>query len=281
VDVTVRISGLFRDVFPEQISLFDAAVRAIVAREDEGDDDNPLSEAARRDGSRSRIFGAAPGAYGTGVVQRALSEGWVSREELGAAYLEATGYAYEGNVIRETSEFRDRVAASQAFVHVQDMPGQDVLDSDAFADHEGGFAAAAEASGASPALYHLDATDPAAPKARTLEQEIARALRGRAANPRWIEGQMRHGFRGAAEIAESVDNLFAFAATTNFVADRHFDLLFDSVCANPDVRAFLTEASPQAAKAIAERFESALTRGLWRTRRNSVRPILDAMRERA
>jgi cobaltochelatase CobN len=280
VDVTVRISGLFRDVFPEQISLFDAAVRAVAEREDEPDDDNPLREAARIDGSRSRIFGAAPGAYGTGVVHRALAEEWASREDLGAAYLEATGFAYEGNAIRETTEFRDRVAASQAFVHVQDLPGQDVLDSDAFADHEGGFAAAAEASGASPALYHLDATDPAAPKARALAQEIARALRGRAANPRWIEGQMRHGFRGAAEIAESVDNLFAFAATTSCVTDQHFDLLFDSVCANPVVRAFLTEANPQAAKAIAERFESALTRGLWRARRNSVGSILDALKER-
>jgi cobaltochelatase CobN len=280
VDVTVRISGLFRDVFPEQISLFDAAVKAVAARETESDDDNPLREAARNDGSLSRIFGAAPGAYGAGVVRRALAEAWTSREDLGAAYLEATGFAYEGSTIRETTEFRDRVAASQAFVHVQDLPGQDVLDSDAFADHEGGFAAAAEASGASPALYHLDATDPAAPKARALAQEIARALRGRAANPRWIEGQMRHGFRGAAEIAESVDNLFAFAATTNCVTDQHFDLLFDSVCANPEVRAFLAAANPQAAKAIVERFESALTRGFWRTRRNSVKSILDSLKEK-
>ncbi|RBP02433.1 cobaltochelatase CobN subunit [Roseiarcus fermentans] len=281
VDVTVRISGLFRDVFPEQISLVDAAVRAIADREHESDDDNPLREAALGGGSRSRIFGAAPGAYGTGVVKRALSGEWASRAELGAAYLAATGYAYEGEAVRATTEFRDRVASSQAFVHVQDMPGQDVLDADAFADHEGGFAAAAEASGAAPALYHLDATDPAAPKARALSQEIARALRGRAANPRWIEGQMRHGYRGAAEIAESVDNLYAFAATTDCVADRHFDLLFDSICANAAVRTFLAEANPQAAKAIADRFESALSRGLWRTRRNSVGPILSALKERA
>ena len=278
VDVTVRISGLFRDVFPEQISLFDAAVKAIIEREDEGDDDNPLSQAARLDGSRSRVFGAAPGAYGAGVVRRALSEDWTARQDLGAAYLEATGYAYGGAAVRETGEFRDRVAASQAFVHVQDMPGQDVLDADAFADHEGGFAAAAEAAGASPALYHLDATDPNAPKVRTLAQEIARALRARAANPRWIEGQMRHGFRGAAEIAESVDNLFAFAATTNSVANRHFDLLFDAVCGDPQVRDFLADANPQAANAIAARFESALSRGLWQTRRNSVGPLLAALR---
>ena len=280
VDVTVRISGLFRDIFPEQIALYDAAVKAIIEREDEGDD-NPLSESARRDGSRSRIFGAAPGAYGTGVARQALSEDWTTREGLGVAYLEATGYAYDGANARQTSEFRARVASCDAFVHVQDMAGQDVLDSDAFADHEGGFSAAAEAAGASPALYHLDATDPSKPRARTLAQEVARALRARAANPRWIAGQMRHGFRGAAEIAESVDNLFAFAATTDAVAERHFDLLFDAVCGDTKVRDFLAEANPQAARSIAERFESALDRGLWRTRRNSVGPLLVALRELA
>ncbi len=281
VDVTLRISGLFRDVFPEQITLYDAAVKAIVEREEEADEDNPLREAARRDFSRSRIFGAAPGSYGTGVVRQALGEDWTSRNDLGAAYLDATGYAYDGAHVRQTTEFSARVASSDAFVHVQDMAGQDVLDSDAFADHEGGFSAAAAAAGASPALYHLDATDPKAPKARSLAQEIARALRARAANPRWIEGQMRHGFRGAAEIAESVDNLFAFAATTDAVAERHFDLLFDAVCGDTKVRDFLAEANPQAAKAIAERFESALDRGLWRSRRNSVGPLLRALKDLA
>jgi cobaltochelatase CobN len=219
--------------------------------------------------------------YGTGVVRRALAEDFSTREDLGAAYLEATGYAYEGATARETTEFRTRVKTSDAFVHVQDMPGQDVLDSDAFADHEGGFAAAAESAGATPALYHLDATNPANPRARTLSEEVARVLRARAANPRWIAGQMRHGFRGAAEIAESVDNLFAFAATTNAVADRHFDLLFDSVCGDSKVRDFLVEANPQAANAIAERFSSALARGFWRTRRNSVGPWLSEMQELA
>jgi cobaltochelatase CobN len=280
VDVTLRISGLFRDIFPEQIALYDAAVKAIMARDDEGDD-NPLSQAARRDNARSRVFGAAPGVYGTGVARRALAEDFSSREDLGAAYLAATGYAYEGATARPTREFGARVAASDAFVHVQDMPGQDVLDSDAFADHEGGFAAAAESAGAKATLYHLDATNPHDPKARTLAEELARTLRARAANPRWIAGQMRHGFRGAAEIAESVDNLFAFAATTKVVADRHFDLLFDAVCGEQEVRDFLVEANPQAANAIAERFASALQRGFWRTRRNSVAPWLSELQDLA
>ena len=158
VDVTLRISGLFRDVFPEQISLFDAAVAALAARDDEPDEENPLK------GADARIFGAAPGAYGTGVARAALGGEWESRDDLGRAYLAASSQVYGA---RE-GDFSARVAASQAFLHVQDMAGQDVLDSDAFAEHEGGFAAAAASLGAAPAMYHLDATRPETPKVRTL-----------------------------------------------------------------------------------------------------------------
>jgi cobaltochelatase CobN len=271
VDVTLRISGLFRDVFPEQISLFNAAVAALAGRDDEPDEDNPLK------GAQARIFGAAPGEYGANVARAALGGDWESRDDLGRAYLAASSHAYGA----EAGDFAARVAAAQAFVHVQDMAGQDVLDSDAFAEHEGGFSAAAAALGAAPAMYHLDATKPEAPKARTLAREIARALRARATNPVWLTGQRRHGARGAAEIAETVDNLYLFAATTQFVADRHFDLLFDAVCDDAEMRSFLVEANPLAATAIADRFDDARRRGLWSTRRNSVDRTLDLLRGRA
>jgi cobaltochelatase CobN len=156
-----------------------------------------------------------------------------------------------------------------------------VLDSDAFSEHEGGFAAAAAMLGASPSIYHLDVSNPNAPRTRNLKQEIARALRGRAANPRWLRGQMRHGYRGAAEIAESVDNLFLFAATTDLVSDALFDLLFEAVCVDREVREFLRESNPGAALAIAKRFDEALRRRLWRSRRNSVEEFLSHMREAA
>jgi cobaltochelatase CobN len=210
-----------------------------------------------------------------------VSGDWERREDLGEAYLAATGHAYAGGEAAATAEFRDRVAASQAYLHVQDMAGQDVLDSDAYAEHEGGFAAAAAALGADPALYHLDAADPQKPQARRLPQEIARVLRARAINPRWLKGQMRHGARGAAEIAETVDNLYLFAATSDAVAGRQFDLLFDAVCADAEVRDFLVAANAPAAAAIADRFADALRRGLWVTRRNSVEPLLASLRGRA
>ncbi|HEY3622034.1 MAG TPA: cobaltochelatase subunit CobN, partial [Roseiarcus sp.] len=225
VDVTLRISGLFRDVFPSQIALFAAVVRAVAALE-ESSDDNPL---AGLEGP-ARIFGAAPGAYGVGLGARIARGEWATRSELAETYLAATSHAYDGKgEAREAAaEFRSRVAGAEAFVHVQDLPGQDALDADAFAEHEGGFVAAAAETGANPALYHLDSTIPGAPKIRTLGQEIARALRGRAANPRWLQGQMRHGHRGAAEIAQSLDNLFCFAALTDVVESAQFDLMFDA-----------------------------------------------------
>jgi cobaltochelatase CobN len=276
VDVTLRISGLFRDVFPAQIALLNQAIQDVAAL-DESVADNPLR--AHAGAPLQRIFGAAPGRYGVGLARRLADGGWTDRDELGAAYLDATSHAYDGAGEGEEAPaaFRARVAQADAFVHAQDNAGQDVLDSDAFAEHEGGFAAAAELLGAAPALYHVDATRADRSVVRPLAEEVARALRGRAINPRWIAGQMRHGHRGAAEIAETLDNLFAYAALTEAAPSRHFDLLFDATCGDERVREFLIAANPQAARGMAERFEEARRRGFWLSRRNSSREILQEM----
>jgi cobaltochelatase CobN len=280
VDVTVRISGLFRDVFPAQIGLFDAAIRAVAALEEDASD-NPLAGDCRATtgsvgGPVQRIFGAAPGQYGIGLSRKIAHGEWQTQNELGQAYLASTTHAYGAADTSVPAEiaFRDRVASSDAFVHVQDMNGQDVLDSDAFAEHEGGFASAAALLGNAPVLFHVDNARPDKTAVRSLSQEIARVVRGRATNPRWIDGQMRHGYRGAAEIAETVDNLFAFAAMTNAVPSRHFDLMFDATCGNEQVRQFLVKANPEAARSIAHRFEEAVRRGFWISRRNSCADIL-------
>ena len=273
VDVTLRISGLFRDVFPSQIGLFAAAVRAVAALE-ESIGDNPL--AGLQSASVARIFGAAPGAYGVGLGARIARGEWTERRELAEAYLAATSHAYdgEGEAREAAADFRARVAGAEAFVHVQDLPGQDALDADAFAEHEGGFAAAAAEAGSTPALYHLNSTMAHAPKIRTLKHEIARAVRGRAANPRWIAGQMRHGHRGAAEIAQSLDNLYCFAALTDAVESAQFDLMFDATLGDNSVRAFLLRANRRAASHMGRVFEEAARRGFWLSRRNSSAGII-------
>ena len=266
VDVTLRISGLFRDVFPMQIALFNAAVKAVAAL-DEPAEDNPL---VGKHLANQRIFGSAPGTYGLGLGET-LSQGtWQTRDDLGKAYIAANSYAYgaEGEGVKSDA-FARRVAATDAFVHVQDMAGQDVLDSDAFAQNEGGFAAAAAALGKSPAIYHTDNTTNS-PKVRTLQKEVARVLRARATNPVWMAGQMRHGYRGASEIAETVDNVFNFSALAEVVNDSQFDALFDATLGNEKIRDFLRSANPDAAQAIEKKFKEALRRGLWTSQRNSV-----------
>lgn len=281
VDVALRISGLFRDVFPGAVALFDEAVRA-VADLDEPDDENPLA-AARRAADRlpARVFGSAPGAYGLGLGEKLDAGDWSDSAELGEAYLAASGYAYgqgrDGEAAHDA--FRAVVAGADALVHVQDIEGQDLLDSDAFAEHEGGFAAAARRLGATPAVYHVDATRPDRARVRTAQEEVARVLRGRATNPRWIEGQIRHGHRGAAEIAQTVDNLVAWAVLADAVDDRQFEMMFDATCGDERVRAFLQEANAEAARAIARRFDEAMRRGLWHARSNSAGAVLAEMME--
>jgi cobaltochelatase CobN len=152
-----------------------------------------------------------------------------------------------------------------------------VLDSDAFAEHEGGFAAAAAMQGATPEIYHVDSTRPERIAVRPLRQEIARVLRARAVNPRWIAGQMRHGHRGATEIAETLDNLFAYAALTDAVESRQFDLYFDATLGDDAVREFLLAANPLAAKGMATKFAEARLRGFWASRRNSSAAILEQL----
>lgn len=267
VDVTLRVSGLFRDVFPGQIALFDQAVKAVAAL-DEDAETNPL--AARRDPAPSRIYGAAPGAFGSGLGEMTPDDLSAERNTLADAYLAASGYAYAAD--GETSDalgFAERVATADAFVHVQDLDGQDLLSNDAFPAHEGGFAAASEALGGRAALYHVDTTGDA-PKARSLSEEIGRIIHGRAANPRWIAGQMRHGHRGAAEICEAVANLCTFAALSNAVDSRHFDRLFDATFGDDRVRDFLVEANPAAARDALLRLRVVIDRGAWSLRRNSV-----------
>ena len=275
VDVTLRVSGLFRDVFPAQIALFDEAVRAVAAL-DETDEDNPLAE-SRRGGATGaddayRVFGTAPGAYGVGLSTTIATGAWENRDELGQRYLAASHHAYgrDAEGVAAPTAFAARVAAADAFVHVQDTAEQDVLDSDAFAEHEGGFAAAAARLGNRPALYHADTTRLSRSKVRTLAQEIQRVVRSRATNPRWLDGQMRHGHRGAAEIAETVGNLLGFAATTDEVAPTAFDLVFDATLGDDRVRDFMVASNPNAAAATARAFDEAIRRGLWSTRRNSV-----------
>ncbi len=287
VDVTLRISGFFRDAFPAQIELFDRVVRHVGGL-DEADADNPVAarmraerqelaaagvpedEAVRLAGFR--VFGSKPGAYGAGLQALIDEKLWAERGDLAHAYIawgaHAYGVAAAGESVPDT--FSRRLARMEAVVHNQDNREHDLLDSDDYYQFEGGMTAAVEqASGSRPIVYHNDHSLPERPVTRTLEEEISRVMRSRVVNPKWIAGVMRHGYKGAFEIAATVDYMFAFAATTGAVKSQHFDLAYEAFIANGEVRDFISTNNPSALAEIAQRFDEALARGLWTPKSNS------------
>jgi len=282
VDVTLRVSGFFRDAFANLIRLFDAAVQAVAAL-DEPDDLNPLAakvraeretllqsgldeEAARRQAGW-RIFGAKPGAYGAGVQGAIDGRLWQSREDLAEVYLNWGGYAYggadEGTEAREP--FSRRLSQVQAVLQNQDNREHDLLDSNDYYQFQGGMLAAVESlSGVAAASYHGDHSQPDLPRIRTLKEELNRVIRSRAANPKWLDGVKRHGYKGAFEMAATVDNLFAFDATTQLIDDHQYALLADAYLLDPSTRDFVREHNPHALRDMTERMLEAQQRGMWK-----------------
>jgi cobaltochelatase CobN len=266
IDVTLRVSGLFRDVFPGLAQLFEAGTKALAGR-DEAPEDNPYRATAHR------VFGPKPGLYGMGMTDALEDYSDEGRARAGEAWLAASEWAIDmgGNAVHARADLEARVMSADGFAHVQDLAETDILLASDYAAHEGGFAAAVAAlGGAAPALYHIDTTTPDTPRARTLPEEIARVVRTRAANPAWADGMMRHGFRGAAELAATMDHLAAFAHLTRAVPPHLIDLYHDATLGREDLVDFMEQANPQALAALRARFTSLRDAGLWVTRRNSI-----------
>jgi len=281
VDVTLRVSGFFRDAFANLLRLFDAAVQAVAAL-DETDDLNPLAAKVRAEQAASlaqgidpeqarreagwRIFGAKPGSYGAGVQGAIDGRLWQTRDDLAEAYLNWGGYAYgaadEGTPAR--ARFAQRLSQVQAVVQNQDNREHDLLDSNDYYQFQGGMLAAAETlGGKATASYHGDHSQPDVPRIRTLKEELNRVVRARAVNPKWIDGAKRHGYKGAFELAATVDNLFAFDATTHLIDDHQYALLAEAYVLDADTRGFMQQHNPHALRDITERLLEAQQRGLW------------------
>jgi len=272
IDVTLRVSGLFRDVFPTLSALFGKAVRSLAER-DEAPDWNPYVGQAATD----RVYGPAPGCYGLGIGVDIEDYSDAARVRAGEAWLAASAWALDGDrATRDEAGIRARVAGADSFVHLQDLPETDLLLASDYAAHEAGFAAAQAVTGGRAALYHLDNTDPNRSRGRTLSEEIARVVQARAANLEWIAGMQRHGFRGAAEIAATLDHLAAFAHLAGVVGPHLFDLYHAATLGNPDVIAFMENANPDALAAMRDRFRALDAAGLWTTRRNSIRATMES-----
>jgi cobaltochelatase CobN len=274
IDVTLRVSGLFRDVFPNLPQLFEAGAAAL-AGDGEPDDSNPYATLA------PRVFGPRPGLYGLAMGAALEDYSAEGRQTLGEAWLAGSEWAIDaqGNSHQDRAALETRVLAADGFAHVQDLAESDLLLASDYATHEGGFAAAvARLGGEAPPLYHLDTTQPDAPRSRTLPEEIARVVRARAANPAWASGMMRHGFRGAAELTMTLDNLAAFAHLTRDVPHHLFDLYYDATLGRSDLVDFMARENPAALAAMRARFDALREVGLWSTRRNSIAMQLGAAR---
>jgi len=274
VDVTLRISGLFRDAFPQLVAWFNRAT-GMVAEADEPEADNPLAAAAGRDGHAWRVYGSAPGAYGAGLQGLIDSGEWESRADLAEAYLTWSGWRYEGlggadgqagalAITADRGGLEQRMASVQVVLHNQDNREHDLFDSDDYYQFQGGLSAAVErVRGTAPQLWFGDHSRQQRPRLHRLEREFDKVLRSRLLNPRWIEGMQDHGYKGGFELAASLDYLFAYDASTDRVPDWSYGAICDQWLGDPQLVRFLEQSNPWALRDMAERLLVAHHRRLW------------------
>lgn len=292
IDVTLRISGFFRDAFPHLIALFDEAV-ALIVQLDEPPEQNfprkhyleelerkrdlPIEEAEAQ--ARYRIFGSKPGAYGAGILPLIETGNWTSERDFATVFVEWGGYAYtrEESGVDARTVFSDRLKSVQVALHNQDNREHDIFDSDDYFQFHGGMVASIRAlTGVQPKAYFGDSSRPDAAQVRDLREEALRVYRSRVVNPKWIAGMQRHGYKGGLELAATVDYIFGFDATAQIVPDFVYEGLAEHYALNPEMRSFLQHSNPWALNAIAERLLEAAQRELWEQPRAET---IDALRE--
>ncbi|SHN15856.1 cobaltochelatase subunit CobN [Chitinophaga sp. CF418] len=282
VDVMLRISGFFRDAFPDVISLFNAAVEK-VAQLDESLEQNPIRkrflkekqewQAKGLDEEKAykralfRVFGSKPGAYGAGLQAVIDEKNWQSKEDLAKVYINWSGYAYGADRIGESAHevFEKRLSDIQVVMHNQDNREHDILDSDDYYQFQGGLANAVQTiKGEQPSIYFGDHARPENPQVKTLKQELLKVYRSRVINPKWITGVKRHGYKGAFEMAATMDYLFAYDATTDLVDDFMYEGITRAYLFDEENRQFIEQVNPWALKDMTERMLEAIQRGMWK-----------------
>jgi cobaltochelatase CobN len=279
IDVTVRISGFFRDAFPHLVALLDDAVAA-VAGLDEPPESNYVAAHARADAERlaaelgadgawrratTRVFGSKPGTYGAGLAQLIDARDWRGDADLAEVYAAWGGYAYGRGLDGAPAQAAMRAAYARIEVAAQNVDSRehDILDSGDYFEYHGGMVSMVRSLGSEPAAYLGDSSDPSRVVARTLHEETRRVFRARVANPRWIASMIRHGYKGAAELSATVDYLFGYDATAGVAEDWMYEQVAARYLLDDDVAAFMTRSNPWAARAIAERLLEAAERGMW------------------
>ncbi|MCP4881323.1 MAG: cobaltochelatase subunit CobN [Gammaproteobacteria bacterium] len=302
VDVTLRVSGFFRDAFPNVMKLYDAAVLALIdydepgtsntirahveARQSELQASGMEAQQAQRQAAY-RVYGSKPGAYGAGLQGLIDERCWNERSDLAQAYVNWGGYAYgnwstnpdePADGVAAHGDFQHRLSQLQAVVQNQDNREHDLLDSDDYYQFQGGMTnAVTQYSGATPSVYHNDHSNPTAPKTRTLKEELNRVLRSRVLNPKWIGAMQRHGYKGAFEMAASVDYLFAYDATTDLIDDYQYEQVSEALIFDPQNQDFLRQHNPAALEEMAERMLEACQRNMWQAPQEQANKLQDLL----
>jgi cobaltochelatase CobN len=281
VDVVLRVSGFFRDAFPNLIHLFDDAVRMVAAL-DEPDEMNPVAARTRSEAgalvaggldaktalerATYRVFGSRPGAYGAGVLPLLDSGAWRDEADIAAVYTAWGSYAYtrDSYGVAAEEEFRSNFGRIAVAVKNQDNREHDIFDSDDYLQYHGGMIACVRAlTGTAPRAYFGDSADPSRARVRLLDEEARRVFRSRVVNPKWLEAMRRHGYKGAFEMAATVDYLYGYDATAGVVDDWMYAQVADDYLFAPESQEFLRRSNPWALKAMAERLLEAAARQLW------------------
>ena len=282
IDVTVRISGFFRDAFPNLINLLDQAVE-LAASLDESPEDNYIVkhlredlsrpaepaqnvEGAQRDRSLYRIFGSKPGTYGAGILTVLDERNWENVQDLAEVYTAWGGYAYtqQEHGVNARDQFRQRFSQIVVAAKNQDTREHDIFDSDDYMQYHGGMIATVRAlTGRNPRQFFGDSADPSRARNRDLQDEARRVFRSRVVNPKWIESMKRHGYKGAFELAATVDYMFGYDATAQVIEDWMYEDVTESYVFDPDTQRFFQQSNPWALKGVVERLLEAIERGLW------------------
>jgi len=278
IDVTVRISGFFRDAFPNLVELLDDAAQ-LAASLEEPPEENFVRAAGVTD---PRVFGPGPGAYGSGILQLLEQRSWRSDDDLAAVYIAWSGHSYgrDGFGVPAHDAMQRRFAAIDVAVKNQDNREHDIFDSDDYLQEHGGMIATIRSlTGRDPKAWFGDSANPARPVVRSLAEEAARVVRTRVVNPRWIEAMQNHGYKGAFEMAATVDYLFGYDATAHVVDDWMYERVTAAYVTDPAVRKFFERSNPWALRSIAERLLEAVDRGMWNASEDSLRSLRDAILE--
>jgi len=285
VDVTLRVSGFFRDAFANVMRLYDGAVQALAELKEPGNENMirqhvdkryaelvqqgmPAKQAKRE--ASYRVFGSKPGAYGAGLQGLIDERCWEQQSDLAEAYVNWGGYAYGNHSEKELqgvpapAEFRHQLSQLDAVVQNQDNREHDLLDSDDYYQFQGGMANAVNVyRGQMPVVFHGDHSNPEAPKIRTLKEELNRVIRSRVLNPKWLNAMREHGYKGAFEMAATIDYLFAYDATTDFIDDYQYQQVAQVLIFDEQNQAFMREHNLSALEEMTERMLEATQREMW------------------